>query len=213
MKQCNHCSITKSLNNFGNLKTQLDGKHTTCKSCRTVLQKAYRRTKSGLIRKIYNDQKRSSKKRNYPAPTYTIKELLNFLNNSSKFNDLYDRWVKNNYNHWTTPSVDRLDDYVSYTLLNIQVTTWKNNSDRGHKDVLNGLNTKTGKAVIHYDSMGLPDALYPSIASASRETGINYSTIANQCKKEELVVHKKTEYRWIYYTLETKFEQTIKTKF
>ena len=38
--------------------------------------------------------------------------------------------------------VDRLNDYKGYSFDNIQLMTWQENKDKGHRDCLNGINNK-----------------------------------------------------------------------
>jgi len=49
------------------------------------------------------------------------------------FEELYNNWVKHGYDKWYKPSVDRLNDDKGYSFSNIQLVTWKENSDKQHK--------------------------------------------------------------------------------
>ena len=88
----------------------------------------YRKSKKGISVILYNGQKSSSIKRGHPAPDYTLEEFRYWLFNQDKFHKLYQEWVDSGYHKDIKPSTDRLDDSLPYSLSNLQVITWKENS-------------------------------------------------------------------------------------
>lgn len=179
IRLCSDCHTAKLLSEF---YTHIrDGYAFTCKECDSKRSLEYRRTKIGLISRIYGSQKNSSKDRGYPYPSYTRQELRDWMFSQKKFHELYDDWVASGYDKMMSPSCDRIDDYVSYTLSNIQLMTWQENKDKGHRDRKNGINNKASKAVICFR---LDDGLcgdFLSIAQASRTLSINQSNIYQCC--------------------------------
>jgi len=140
-----------------------------------------KRTKSGVITKIYGAQKGGAKKRGQHSPVYTNEELREWMLSQSIFHELYDRWVESNYDRWQRPSCDRLDNNKSYTVDNLRVVTWWENAHKYYEDIKNGIALKTCKAVLQYDRNGNFVAEYYSIKQASRVTGIMSSSISATC--------------------------------
>lgn len=179
---CTNCKEKKAINEFGKSIHSKNGIATYCKTCLTTKVKEYQRTKKGLITRIYYDQKKSCKNRNMENPTYTKFELIDWFDNNDMFDLLYCNWVKSNYNTKLSPSVDRIDDYKSYTFDNIRLVTWQDNFDKYSKDKKEGLNRKTLKAVISYNKNNEETTEYYSAAEASRQTGLYRTNIIKCCK-------------------------------
>ena len=58
----------------------------------------YRRSKKGVITKIYGSQVSNSKRRGHSLPEYTKAWFSDWLFNNPEFHIIYDFWVLNNYN-------------------------------------------------------------------------------------------------------------------
>ena len=179
-KKCNRCKETKPLSDFYIYK----GKYVygSCRMCTTEVLRKYFRTKAGVVARIYSNQKNNSKGRNYPMPVYTQEQLKDWIFSQDNFTDLYNSWVESGYDRFLTPSCDRIDDYKSYTLDNLQLVTWDDNMRRGHLNQINGINTKRCKAVIQYTLDGKKVNEYYSLNNAERETGINHGDISCVCQ-------------------------------
>ena len=154
-----------------------------------------RRTKTGLIRRIYSSQKQSSRRRIHPLPTYSIDELIDWSLNNEKFNKIYNEWVNSGYKKELLPSIDRLDDYIGYSFDNIQVITWKENILKGARDVRNGVNNKKNTKVNMYNEDGSIYMTFHSQAEARRVTGIQQSNISNVCLGKR---DRAGGYKWGY---------------
>ena len=156
-------------------------KELSMEGCRMNL-KEYRKTKKGILQRIYSNQRRNSRARNYQYPNYTLDELREWCFNQKKFHVLHNIWRKSEYNRWFAPSCDRIDDYKPYTLDNLQLMTWKENADKGHVDRKNGVNNKGSKAVIQLTKTRQKFvAGYNSMREASRYTGVSQSHISRCC--------------------------------
>ena len=171
-KKCNKCHKEKTIGNFYNTQN-------SCKECDEIATLHRIRTKRGLISRIYTDQKQTCKRRNHSQPEYTLDELLNFVMSHKNFNSLYDNWVKSGYKTLLRPSIDRKDDYVTYTIDNIQLMTFKDNIDKCAIDRKSCKNSKNCTGVIKLDLNGNEIKRYKSLRQASRDVCGNNTSDAN----------------------------------
>ena len=133
----------------------------------------YLRTKNGLLRNMYSNQRKRSKRRNHPMPTYTVDEFIEAITDMPLFHTLFSAWEKSGYKKDLVPSIDRLDDYLPYTEDNIQLTTWKENNKKHYEDRKAGINNKLCKPVVQLDTKGNVVATYYSIKNAVDITKIS----------------------------------------
>lgn len=138
----------------------------------------YKRSKSGVVQAIYDQQKSSSKLRGHHAPTYTKQELKEWLYSQELFHVLYDNWKRLDYQTMYKPSVDRKDDYIGYTMENIHLMTWGENKKKGEEDKRHGINNKNSKAVLQLDENEVLIAEYPSQSIAARQLNISHQNIS-----------------------------------
>lgn len=135
-----------------------------------------------LITNIYKSQRGKSRRRGYPLPSYTKKELSEFLLNNSTFLQLYNKWVTSGCNITLRPSIDRIDDYKSYSFDNIRIVTWGENFKKYNNDKRQGVNRKQLKEVAQKTLDGNVINKYFSIAEASRQTNIKAPHISRVCR-------------------------------
>jgi hypothetical protein len=137
------------------------------------------RTKTGIISTIYSSQKRTSKRRGMEQPCYSREEFSNWLLSHPKFQSLFDSWVLADFDRWLKPSVDRSDDYLPYTLENIQLGTWYENQHKSYHQERSGEVTKLGHIKVKQLTLdGEFIEEYPSFMEAKRQTGIDDYSIA-----------------------------------
>lgn len=141
----------------------------------------YKKTKQGLCDSIYYIQTSNCRKRNYNQPEYSREEITKWLLNQNLFHRLFKTWEESGYKKLLIPSIDRKDDYKSYTFDNIQLMTWGENKLKGFNDKINGINTKQCKAVLQFDLEDNFIKEYYSIRQAGRDTGVHQSTISANC--------------------------------
>lgn len=200
MKKCSKCKLIKELREFSKVLKNKDGQQSWCRSCDNMLHVRYRKTEDGVITRMYSSQKSSSKTRGYKLPAYTKQELITWLYKNG-FKELFDAWVDSGYKKELKPSADRLNDYKSYTFRNIQLITWKENSEKGHADSKAGITKKQLKAVTQYSKDNVFIKEFYSQNEASRQTGIPQSNICNCCKGK----HKTAGgFKWYYKDLSQK---------
>jgi len=182
-KKCTKCLKNKKLDKFIVKKSNIDGYEKKCKKCNRVRLMLYYKTETGLISKIYKTQKESSKKRGHINPTYTLLELLDWIYTKPTFKSLFKAWVDSDYLKAYRPSIDRKDDYIGYTLDNIQLMSWDENRIKSYTDKVEGRNNKVNKAVSQFTKCGKFISNYHSLAEASRcVPNTSFSHIGAVCR-------------------------------
>jgi len=195
-KKCNSCNKIKKISDFNRHKVSIDGFKTNCRKCTIKKAKKYRRSKRGLITRLYNSQKASSKRRGYSLPSYTREELYDWMISAKKFHELFDDWIKNNYNVEYAPSVDRLDSYNPYTMGNIRITTWKENRDQYYSDVKCGIDNRKSRAVLQFSKDNVFINEFHSVIEASRRTNVSDANIGIVCSKGRLKTAGGFKWKW-----------------
>ena len=180
MKKCTKCKEEKGLKEFTRDNSKKSGYSSWCKICKSN----YRRSKNGLVSKIYNSQRVTSKKRKHLQPQYTKKELEDWMFKQKNFDELYKKWVYSGYEKLLSPSVDRLNDYKCYSFDNIRLVTWRENNKKSHLDRLGCINKKCCKAVIQCDLSGNEIQEFDSLSEAERKTGVKNSSISYCCRRK-----------------------------
>lgn len=183
-KRCCTCKKFKTVDCFNEDKSREDGLYIMCNCCKAITNLDYNHSIKGLVSKIYNAQIRSSIKRNHNLPTYTKKQLMDFIINHKDFDRLYFNWEKSNFNTDLKPSINRIDDYSPYSIDNIELVTWKDNKQKEYNNRLQGLNNKHNRSVLQFDLEGNFIKEYYSIMQAERETGVLNAHIGKVCKNK-----------------------------
>lgn len=138
----------------------------------------YRRSKNGLPMQIYSRQVNRAKKRPWLTPNYSSQKLREWMWKQPKYHKMYDEWVNSNYRVDIRPTIDRVDPMKKYSLNNIQILTYAENSRKGNIELIK---TK-GVGVQQFDLGGNLVAKYDSIIEAASVNQINASNICNACK-------------------------------
>lgn len=184
VKKCTCCKEYKCKKLFGKKKANISGLDSWCKKCYAEKMDKKRKTKRGVLRKIYDSQIGSSKSRGYALPRYDFNEFLEWALSKEEFHIIFKIWKESGYEKNLVPSVDRLDDYKSYTISNIRIINWKENNDKGNSDRINGINNKQSKSIIQLSKDRLFIAEYYSIHEAERQTKIPNQNIVKVCKNK-----------------------------
>lgn len=201
MKQCSKCK--EYSNNFGICVRNNSGLKSWCRTCTTIQSNLYGKTKKGLMTKIYSHQRRNCRYRNHQMPSYTLKELRKWCFNQDLFHKLYDEWTLSGYEKMLVPSIDRLDNYKSYTFDNIRIVTWQQNFLQSGKDIrdcklIHG--NKPQSAVAQYDLEGNFITEFKSQTMAMRKTSISQSGISSCCNGN---VKTAGGYKWEHVIINT----------
>lgn len=154
-----------------------------CKECKMIKKREYCRSLEGIIQTIYDSQKLSCKIRNHPLPSYSKKEFKQWVLSNKDFLTQYQKWIDSNYIRDEKPSIDRLNDFESYSFTNIRVCSYKDNVSKGHKDRTKGIGTQglCCKAVSQYDLNNNLIRTYIPAAEAQRYVGIPHQNISKVC--------------------------------
>ena len=149
----------------------------------------YRGTLKDWSTNRYVKMKRNSLIRKMPLPSFTKEEFRKWaLENGIK--DLLDNWKKSNFDKWIAPSVNRLDDYKSYTFDNMELITWRDNLKKWHSSKKIKDNTfiaeisrrLLSKKVVKLSTDGEILETYPSAWEAGRQNNANQSSISKVCR-------------------------------
>lgn len=151
-------------------------------------QNKYRTDPVTYFRRVWHNQKKTAKARGMSPPDYSLEELIEWLKQQPHLTKLWTTWQESGHQRKLAPSLDRIDDSVSYTLSNITLMTWEENNQKSHKDLRAGkLNTnsvtsakrlgqfhKDGSIIAEYTSAGhaseilnLPKHAYKNIRAAA----------------------------------------------
>lgn len=196
-KKCSKCKLTKLANKFNHDENAKSGLRSWCKCCTNKIGLKIRRTKSGLLNRIYHHQKESSKRRGHNPPEYSAEEFrLKYLGDAT-FIKLYNDWAESGYNKMMCPSFDRERDSEGYSFDNIQLMTWQENNDKANKDMRYGRlkhGNKPQKAVIGTNIKTGESIEFPSIREAARN-GFQSSCISLCCRR---ISKTHSGYVWEY---------------
>ena len=171
-KTCKTCNQFKPMDKFAIDRSMSDGHWSTCKEC----DKHRYKNPLNRARTIYRSQCQSAKHRNMPMPAYSIEEFTEWLLRQPKYHELHATWKASGYIRKLAPSVDRINDYKSYSFDNIQVMSWEENKTKFYEDERQGNNTKRMRPCV-YNGVH-----YKSISEAARVTGLNRTTIRKYMK-------------------------------
>lgn len=187
MKICRTCGENKPLSEFYK-RTKRKSYFADCKICHCIVTgqrikiKGQKKTHNWVLNEMYFGMIKHSKNRNYSEPNFTNKQFKEWCFSNTEFINIYDKWAESKYNKWNKPSVDRINNYKSYTFDNIRIVTWLENFESAIQDILNGNNTKQCKGVYQYDLNGVLIKEYFSLRSAGRLTNLCPATIAEKAK-------------------------------
>ena len=159
----------------------------------------YKTTVRGQVSSIYNHQKRNSRVRGHPPPTYSFEWLAVKSLNCKDYMRIHNFWVDNGCPKHLSPSYDRIRDNDPYTWDNIQIMTWQENEQKSRDDMRSGKIINNGhpqKVVYQYTLHSVFVGEYHSMQEASRQTGI---PAGNICKACQGVRYSAGGFLWSYY--------------
>ena len=161
--RCNTCG-EDNLSMFAKNKVKASGLQGTCKACMSEIRRKRKNESDTIVKKIYDGQRSSSRKRGHQMPTYSLEEFIAwaFENN---FEELYNEFKRSGYQKSLRPSADRLNDEVGYSLDNIQLITWGENLSKETE--------RQSKPVIQMTMEGEFIKEWKSARFAQRQLGVN----------------------------------------
>lgn len=142
---------------------------------------------SGVCKRLWHHNTKSSIKRGHPAPEYSQQELEEWLLAQPNFNQLYTDWAESDFAHFKSVSIDRLDNSKGYSFDNIQLVDFQTNCDNAYRDVrhkvlhnptlLNGGH----RAVTRLTLRGTPICSYISMSAAAEAMNSDRHQSISQC--------------------------------
>ena len=141
----------------------------------------YFKTKKGIVSSQYNTQIKNSKKRGQHLPAYNKEELREWLYSQDLFHTLFDTWLESGYKKELKPSIDRISNKLGYTMENIRLMTWGENSALAYKHRRDGIDTPRARAVIQMDMDGNFIREFHSSSCAARNTPATSPNIWSAC--------------------------------
>ena len=186
-KVCTKCKVSKPLGEFGIRKSRNNSPVSQCYKCLALSDEIIKKTKYGLLRNIYSEQRHSSRRRCHPMPNYVLKDFRIWALNQPLFHILYDNWVESEFDMYLRPSFDRTDDTKGYSLDRLQLMTWANNKAKGYADIRSGKTihkVNPQKAVVGIHKITGDKIYYHSLAEAARQLGISAGNISSCCNKK-----------------------------
>lgn len=183
-KRCSKCKKEKQLSEFYKDKAQTSGLRPDCKECVRLGD----RTKIGRIRQIYNGQRSHRKFKGLDLPTYNFNEFKEWVLSQDVYHNIYDKWVESGYKKSESPSVDRINNHIGYTIKNIQIMTWADNFKKSNVDIRRGdIITKNlwgggNRSIIGKNLKTGEVRDFISLSEAKRELGVQTGNVAKVLK-------------------------------
>lgn len=192
---------------------------TCCRSCTNLRRptkpedelfdwKAYYRSKEGKLAHTFQTQRLRCKEKGWALPEYTREEFIAWGMSLPEYHSIFDAWVFSGFAKHLSPSVDRLDDYKTYSFSNIRMVPWHQNNDKGRHWQVIGKNTKNCLAVDQLTMGGDFIKRFHSIKAASRELKIDDSKISAVCRGIPIKKGNRTSlpisaggFKWRYSTI------------
>ena len=147
-----------------------------------------RRTRSGVIRTLYDHQVHRSKERGMAAPDYTYEQLEEWVIEQDNFELFYLEWVESGYNKDYSISINRLNNLYGYSFDNIELVQWKEHIQITAK--------QAHKMVLRIDPENGDTKLYNSYKEAAEDVRGNSSGISRVTRGERKL-HRG--FMWIRY--------------
>ena len=130
----------------------------------------------------YSELKSRIKRKKFEKENLSLSSFLVWIMNNKDYRNIYIEYVNSSKNRNLCPSIDRLDDYKTYSIDNIRLVTWRENKDKYNSDRLVGKNTKQSKPVVSICIVTGEAKLYHSSHYASQQTKVERSSISRSCR-------------------------------
>ena len=181
---CNTCNKWKPKEEYHKSAKTTLGIKSKCKDCCNKEKKDWYRSLKGVIYTIYSSQKSSCIARGMEQPKYTREWFYEWCISQELFLTLYNEWIQSGYDKHLKPSIDRINNFKTYSEDNIRIMTWGENLELAHKSLRGGDTIYNHTAVYQQDLEGNILNEYFGITEAQRQTNICYENIQKVCKRE-----------------------------
>lgn len=217
--ECKICTKKRSEINYKNRKDSKEFKENRQSYSKEYRQLA-KRTPEGWYSKIYYAMRKRNKENFDLELPFTKEEFIQWINDNykEKFERLFKIYVDSNCDKYLCPSIDRIDDYKSYTFDNMQLLTWKENDLKGTHGIKNKVSCAEvgkkycSKTVLQYDLLENLIMTFSSTHEVERITGIDASLIARACRRyQDGYSGYAKGYYWHYKDNETNQNNEVTT--
>ena len=145
----------------------------------------YRTVPRVFFARVYQNQRKSSKRRGHAMPDYTLNELIEWLKLQPNLTALWQGYQSSSHHRNFAPSLDRLDDSKPYTLNNLRLVTAHENIKKAARHIREGLLNRgetRARPILQYShDRSTLIARFQSSYEAEEITGFNASNIRSCC--------------------------------
>lgn len=134
-----------------------------------LCMKEYEKTKIGILKRMYDNQKHNSIKRGHPEPSYSKNQFIEWVLSQNNYEKIYNNWVNSNFSKNLVPSVDRIISSEPYSFNNIRLMTWKENELLAQKE--------KSKSVQLTNLKTLEKSVFPSLRKAALSIKASHSNL------------------------------------
>lgn len=187
-----------------NLLKNEDGKFIVIKSSSSVNLSKLELDMFLYAKRKYSDIRSRARRKKFDEIKFTLSEFILWIMNQDNYKSIYLNYIASNKDRNLCPSVDRLDDYKTYSIDNIRLTIWKENKDKYNSDRLIGKNTKQSKPVIAICISTGEQTRYHSAHYAAQITGVERTSINRSCRtnsKNPIVKSRSGNFIWIFESI------------
>jgi hypothetical protein len=192
----------RSNERYNKMKQSPDWKNEKNQQTKDYRKKSKGRIEFWFSKMYFAIRTRNRKKFNLELP-FSKDEFIIWINDKYKdiLKELFDIYVESNFDKYKAPSIDRIDDYKSYTFDNMQLLSWEENDIKGNNCLKNKKScSEVAKKYLSkgVEQLDLKDNVintYCSVREAERQTGFCSSAIAKCCRGKGLT---SKGYKWRY---------------
>ena len=184
MKKCTVCGLEKSFDSYYKDNRHSDGLFSECKDCKNNRVSLRKKTKIGLLRKMFSNQQRNS--RGNGLPLYTKEEFITYALTDINFHLCYQKWVESGFTDCLVPTTDRISSFGKYEFGNIQFMSFQDNYNKQALERKIGVDNRLNMAVLQLDKNTLEIINeFHSISDAARTLKLDKGNIAKVCSNSK----------------------------
>ena len=158
-----------------------------------------KRTMTGWFNTLYKNMSRRNRAKFCKPLDFTRWDFEQWIikNHLSHFIELFNAWVKSDYDTDSRPSIDRINNNQCYTFDNMQILTWKQNNAKGieERTGISRPNRCSRKPVEQFSVNGEYIQTFASLTEAAKSINGCTGSICECCKG---IRGKHKGFKWRY---------------